>query len=275
MKIAYCSDVHIEFGPVSIKNTENADVLILAGDIIVASSLFQKRSQEISENKFEMTDYYHQFFNEVCSEFKKVIYIMGNHEHYRGDFAKTYDRLKEFLGHHHNLHIMEKETITIDDVTFICGTMWTDFNNNNPEVKWNIGKMMNDFRVTDNSNRMISGYKIGKFNTEDAYQDHLKFLDFAIPMIDHHKNVVMVTHHGPSYICIPEEYKNLTNQNGGYVSNLSNLILDKPQIKAWVCGHSHNRIDEVIGSTRLLMNARGYMDHEPMADTFEIKYFEV
>jgi hypothetical protein len=94
-------------------------------------------------------------------------------------------------------------------------------------------------------------------------------------MIDHHKNVVMVTHHGPSYICIPEEYKNLTNQNGGYVSNLSNLILDKPQIKAWVCGHSHNRIDEVIGSTRLLMNARGYMDHEPMADTFEIKYFEV
>ena len=275
MKIAYCSDVHIEFGPVSIKNTENADVLILAGDIIVASSLFQRRSVEIPEDDYEMTDFYHQFFQQVCSEFKKVIYIMGNHEHYRGDFVNTYNRLKEFLGYFHNLHIMEKESITIDEVTFICGTMWTDFSNNDPISKWDIGKLMNDFRVIDNSNRRTAGYKIGKFNTEDAYQDHLKFLDYAIPLLDQHKNIVMVTHHGPSYLCIPEKYKGNTKQNPGYVSNLTNLILDNPQIKAWVCGHSHCRIDEMIGSTRLLMNCRGYIDSESMAYTFEIKYFEV
>ena len=32
MKIAICSDVHLEFGQLTLKNTENAEVLILSGD---------------------------------------------------------------------------------------------------------------------------------------------------------------------------------------------------------------------------------------------------
>ena len=39
MKIALCSDLHLEFGPISLENTENAEVLILSGDILVADDL--------------------------------------------------------------------------------------------------------------------------------------------------------------------------------------------------------------------------------------------
>ena len=39
MKIAICSDLHLEFGPISLENTENAEVLILSGDILVAADL--------------------------------------------------------------------------------------------------------------------------------------------------------------------------------------------------------------------------------------------
>ena len=39
MKIALASDVHLEFGQLEINNTENADVLILSGDICVAKDL--------------------------------------------------------------------------------------------------------------------------------------------------------------------------------------------------------------------------------------------
>jgi len=33
MKIAICSDLHLEFGDIILKNEESADVLILGGDI--------------------------------------------------------------------------------------------------------------------------------------------------------------------------------------------------------------------------------------------------
>jgi predicted phosphodiesterase len=36
MKIALASDIHLEFGPISLENEENAEVLILSGDICVA-----------------------------------------------------------------------------------------------------------------------------------------------------------------------------------------------------------------------------------------------
>ena len=39
MKISLASDVHLEFGQLEIKNTENAKVLILSGDICVANDL--------------------------------------------------------------------------------------------------------------------------------------------------------------------------------------------------------------------------------------------
>ena len=41
MKIALCSDLHLEFAPISLENTENAYVLILSGDICVANDLLE------------------------------------------------------------------------------------------------------------------------------------------------------------------------------------------------------------------------------------------
>ena len=39
MKIAIASDLHLEFGDLNIQNTDNADVLILSGDILVAADI--------------------------------------------------------------------------------------------------------------------------------------------------------------------------------------------------------------------------------------------
>jgi len=39
MKIAVCSDLHLEFGDLDLHNEENADRLILGGDIMVADDL--------------------------------------------------------------------------------------------------------------------------------------------------------------------------------------------------------------------------------------------
>ena len=73
MKIALMSDVHLEYGPCPIEKVD-ADVLVLAGDITTADPVrFGKIGVE--------------FFKQASEMFNDVIYIMGNHEHYRGDFA--------------------------------------------------------------------------------------------------------------------------------------------------------------------------------------------
>ena len=42
MKIAVASDIHLEFGDLILKNEENADVLILSGDICTAKQFKHK-----------------------------------------------------------------------------------------------------------------------------------------------------------------------------------------------------------------------------------------
>ena len=42
MRIAVCSDIHLEFGSISLENTDNTDVLILGGDICVAKDILDK-----------------------------------------------------------------------------------------------------------------------------------------------------------------------------------------------------------------------------------------
>jgi hypothetical protein len=37
------------------------------------------------------------FFEQVSDRFPRVIYIMGNHEHYQGDYARSRERLQAML----------------------------------------------------------------------------------------------------------------------------------------------------------------------------------
>ena len=81
MKIAVCSDLHLEFADIELKNEDNADVLILGGDICVA--------KDIANIDSFRGDTFREFFKRCSKEFPHVIYIMGNHEHYNGDFQTS------------------------------------------------------------------------------------------------------------------------------------------------------------------------------------------
>jgi len=126
MKIAICSDIHLEFGAISLENTENAEVLILSGDICVAKEILDR---DPYETRFDdKSSRIHLFFQECCARFKHVVYISGNHEHYHGDFAETFKIFRERLGYLTKLHILDKESVLINDVMFLGGTLWTDMN---------------------------------------------------------------------------------------------------------------------------------------------------
>jgi len=264
MKIAICSDLHLEFGHITLENTEGAEVLILSGDICTAHGFMEFNPDCVHKSKD-----WHLFFQECCKNFPHVIYIMGNHEHYHGDFATTEKILRDRLSYLPNLHILEKSTFTLNDVTFIGGTLWTDMNKEDPTTLHAIRNMMNDFRIISYTNK--------RFEPKDAVQDHHMMLQYIRAVIESKFNgkFVVVGHHAPSKLSTHPKYANEYLMNGGYSSDLSEFILDNPQIKLWTHGHTHEPFDYMIGSTRVVCNPRGYADYEKRADDFKLQYVEV
>jgi predicted phosphodiesterase len=248
MKIALCSDIHLEFGSLPIQNTEGADVLLLAGDICTASGF----------SKFPQKDVYHKFFSQASEQFKDVIYIMGNHEHYHGDFAKTYETLQNELSPYQNIRLLEKEVYVPNDVVFIGLTLWTDFNKEDV-ISMNVAERnMNDYRVIKNSKTSK------RLNSNDTLLDHKQALNKIDEICKQHTDlpIVIVGHHSPSKKSTKPQYENDVHLNGAYSSSLEEFILDRPNIKLWVHGHTHHEFDYMIGETRVVCNPRGYIGYE-------------
>ena len=86
-------------------------------------------------------------------------------------------------------------------------------------------------------------------------------------------------YHAPSFKSKHPRYKDSDPLNFSYYSALDLLIMDHPQIKVWVHGHTHESHDYKIGETRILCNPRGYStlgNHDQENKNFDInKSFEV
>jgi Icc-related predicted phosphoesterase len=306
LKIAVCSDLHLEFGALDITNDDGADVLILSGDICVAKDL-DVVPDPYGIIKHSKYDTCLEFFANCSKQFNHVIYVMGNHEHYHGDFGISDKIIRKFLEQFANIHLLDKSHIDINDVRFIGGTLWTDMNKEDGVTLYQIKSFMNDFKIIKNSNRMTiknvplykkdkdgsyvvnenGGYvEIGMkqkefvsvFSPEDTVEDHKKLLSYlqnTIKETPPWMNVVVVGHHAPSKMSTHPRYAHEVIANGAYSSDLSNFILDNPSIKLWTHGHTHEDFDYMIGGTRIVCNPRGYINYEQRADNFQLKYVEI
>ena len=313
MKISVCSDLHLEFGTIELFNDEGADVLVLSGDICIAKDVMQHDPFNIMEG-IGRSSRFHTFFQECSARFPHVVYVFGNHEHYDGDFCTSYKQVKENLAYLKNVHVLDKEVVKIDDVTFIGGTLWTDMNKEDSLTLWHIRRMMNDFRIVKNSNRKVvrkvplykenpdytedgkngrkyltdeKGFHIevghkhieedSTFCPEDAVEDHKKMVGYIRQIIEgkFDEKFVVCGHHAPSRQSTHPRYKNDTLMNGGYSSELDEFIIDHPQIKLWTHGHTHEPFDYMVGDTRILCNPRGYIGYEGRASEFKLLTVEI
>jgi Icc-related predicted phosphoesterase len=280
MKIQLASDLHLEFEDVIIKNDTGADVLILSGDILVADDL-RNQPADLSLADIPNEGYgrarralrYRDFFLRVSFQYKHVIYVMGNHEHYHGKFDKSADIIREALGYLniHNVHLLDRDTKLIDGVHFIGGTMWTDCNKGDPMTLYHLEQCMTDFRVI-----RIAGENFKKFLPNRTVMEFTKTRDYFKTVIENlpqDATVVVCSHHAPSHLSIHDMYKHDKLMNGGYSSDLSEFILDRPKIKAWTHGHMHNNFDYLVGDTRVMCNPKGYPGEN---DQFDFNFvFEV
>lgn len=298
MKVALASDLHLEFGKILLENKDNADVLILSGDVCVAEDIINSDPYGIIDNA--RYNRILEFFENVSNNFPKVFYVMGNHEHYHGDFSNTAKKLKSFLKPFRNIHLLDKEFIEVDNFIFYGGTLWTNFDigygPRDEGVMRSVTWRMNDYRQIKNSNKKTfreikeqefdsEGNVVNKkiefvptFTTEDSYEDHNLFIDGLKKVMCENpdKKIVVIGHHSPSKQSTHPRYKHEVEINSAYSSDLDDFILDNQnQLIAWTHGHTHHTFCYNVGTVTIFCNPRGYDGYEQRADDFKLLTFDI
>jgi Icc-related predicted phosphoesterase len=278
VKIALVSDAHLEFGDLFFDNDQNADVLILAGDILIAQDLYDyPRDTTVlplqqKTNRYQRVLAYREFLAQCSAKFKHILWVAGNHEFYHGKWFGSLDVLHTEASYFPNITFMENTTVDIDGYKFIGASMWTDANKQDPLTNLHLESVLNDYRVIKNDHARYRRLKVS-----DSLLRHLDTMKYFNEQWRNFKNdkVIMVTHHAPTFQSISPDYVSETLTNGGYASDLSNEILNNPQIKLWVHGHVHAKNDYMVGNCRVVSNPRGYIGHEVIAEQWKLECYEV
>lgn len=254
MKIAYCSDLHLEVGKRDFL-LPDADLLILAGDIVLGYDL-----RDVWEYNY-ISVQQRDFLVNVSMKYKSVIWIPGNHEYWYNSLETAITDIKYFLDTQGitNIHFSECDTYIFNDIKFICTTLWTDVNKGSPLIL--DGQFMKDY------------INIKNFTMFDGMKLHSEMRDYISSEVQDHDKVIVVTHHAPNLLSTKRENGDLDYFYA--CTDMDDIILDNPQIKYWINGHTHHHISYMIGDTKVVSNPRGYKGYEKMANTFEIKVIEV
>ena len=284
MKLCIASDLHLEIGgfPSSMGDlfSEPADVLILAGDITCAKYLDKKRTDKESRSGRKNFDALIKTF----SNFRHVLYVAGNHEHYGSIFSSTVPALKLYL-EGTNAIVLDNDLITIDNKTFIGSTLWTDYRNGNPLEMLAAESGMNDYRqiqamditkvpYTDRKSASFARQQ-GRITPSFILTEHhnsLTFIQLTLAAT-RNKRAVVITHHAPSY-----RSQDFANRGSALAASFCSALDDvvaTDNIDLWIHGHTHDDVDYMIDKTRVLANHRGYAGYEKVAKTFKPLYVEI
>lgn len=256
MKLSLVSDLHLDFGG-PIPMLPGGDLLLIAGDTCEARSF--DIHQNLSMTEMRLRADIHDFFKTVSGQYEHVALIMGNHDHYHSKYHQTADHIRKFLPD--NVKLLERDCLHLDDVVVVGTTLWTDLNKGDPITMHAIGDPyggLADFKYITYQ----EGNNYHKFLARNCIYEHEKSLQYLRAVVTNpenkNKKIVVMTHHAPTSLSIAEEYKRDTVMNGGFYSDLSEFILDHPQINLWVHGHTHHAFDYMLGETRVLCNPYGY-----------------
>lgn len=265
-KFYLASDLHLEFGELRIENTDNVDCLILAGDVV--------EIKQLKKDGTTKKPYIAEFFKQINSDFKQVIWIPGNHEYYGCYFMqKSINDARAWLVTNGltNIRLCDAETVLVENTPVHCATLWTDMNRGNALIAYQIQNALNDYRCIRGATPTRAGSRISTKDIEVIHSKHLRFLDDATA---DGKDCVVVTHHQPTPLALNS--RRISDIDYAYASDLSEFFLDRPHIKVWCSGHNHASMQQIdIGEQRFLTNCRGYHGHEEISRFFDPMLFEI
>lgn len=250
MKIAFLSDLHLEFYSVNLNNLltiqiakfckqHEADCFVIAGDI------HPTPSQAIA------------WLINLHAILNKPIYIvLGNHDFYGGYLANE----AEYIHYGDNRFAVLDASCPVihNDVHFFGATYWTAFDvlgeaNIHTSMQAS-SNYMYDYRAIKNIDGTL-------FAPNDSrilhHKEKAKILN-SVNIWDDVKKVI-VTHHVPIVEARHPSYP-LDLRAGGFYSDGRDVLraIEDKNVSAWIFGHHHCNIDLEINGTRFLSAQRGY-----------------
>lgn len=261
MKLRILSDLHIEFYPFVIPALpgDGETVLVLAGDI----GTITRRDELLG------------FLAGAAAQFRAVCYVLGNHEFYGSVWPVSLSVLRT-AGLPANVHILNRETVQIDDVTFVGATLWSDFLGASPTAMTAADRTINDFHSIRVEGMPDIYNRQPRFRPQLAYAEHMKtrrwLRDTLGILKNQEKTTVLITHHGITDQSVHPRYAG-DPTNGAFVSDLSAILKDTAPRLA-IHGHVHDSFRYLVdgpGSTEVVVNPRGYTQ---VNDTQENKSFD-
>ena len=230
MKIQVLADLHLEFAPLIVPETD-ADVVVLAGDIHVGV-----RGLEWILKSFRD---------------RQVIYVLGNHEFYRGDLIELRQSIAQ-LAHGTNVHVLENSAVEIAGYSFLGCTLWTDFSlrGNAERSMAKAEELLNDFRLISIGRQRLRARDVARLHWESD-----TWLLGELPKHNRGRTVV-VTHYAPSSRCQASGHVG-SPLSPAFIANLGQLVASSG-VPLWIHGHTHFNVDFTLDKTRVLSNQRGY-----------------
>ncbi len=234
MKIITYSDLHLEFGADFLPpSSSDADLMVLAGDIIVFSDT--------------------KPLERILSHWKKpVLYVAGNHEFYtRTPMRKEAERFKNWLVKYPQVIFLQDEAVSMNDVHFFGGTMWTDFCGGNAIHMMNARHQMNDFYLIMESENI-------RLTPDYTLELHTAYADKLIAWFEEDLSGprVVISHHAP--VINPRTRYGKSPLRHAFNSLDMIPLIEAFQPALWIYGHTHECDDQWVGNTRILSNQMGY-----------------
>lgn len=225
------SDLHLDSGPPGYKFGlevhPQAEVLVVAGDLV--------------ENDLSYLD--------GVFDYVKIptLIVPGNHEYMRSNIDEVVPRLKKYF-EDTNVHVLSRDSITINDVLFVGATLWTPLDTEHCQLNpgW-----VNDCVGYHDCKGLTSTRWV-----EEFYKDY-DFIKATLETEEPYKKSVVITHFMPLLKCIPERFRS-SNMNAFYASdNCEKLIYWSNAPDVWIHGHTHDSITDGEYSTRIYCNPLG------------------
>lgn len=227
MKISIFSDLHLEFTDFKPPAVQ-PDLVVLAGDISVRS-----RGVLWANETFD------------CP----VLYVCGNHEFYKSHIDRELTKMRQAAAPH--VHVLDNQVIVIGGVRFLVATGWTDYTSTgNYQVAMRVcAEWMSDFK------RIRIGDDFRKLRPTDLIARNIAARAFLSEELskDFDGKTVVITHHCPIEQVAGDGHEG--HLGAAYYNQWHDLI---SLADAWVFGHTHHSVDEVVSGCRLVSNPKGY-----------------
>ncbi|GAB6549244.1 hypothetical protein bcgnr5378_07810 [Bacillus cereus] len=251
------SDIHLDFWVRYNSNLMKMEKRIAA----FTNSLIPETPSSVLVIPGDMGHYNIQnlmFVQKLKETYKYILIVAGNHDYYlvskkqrkryEHNSMNRWEEMKGIYSEIEGVHVLEGNTITIEDITFGGTGMWYDFSYAMQKMNKSFTQIESVWHQEMSDASLIKGLPTNTFMMFDQERSRIERI------ID--DSDVIITHVGPDWSKIPHEYELDITSSFFYFDG--SPYFHKLEGKSWVFGHTHVHFDYMKYGCWFINNSLGY-----------------